>query len=277
MSSNRQTSTSTTRNLFKTETSLSTQVPSLQRFIPSTRHGISSTPDLTLQNLQPVNIDNPSTLATSGLKYFPPSTLQDWEAILKSGSSSAGQESAIFDVESTDAFELDDFNVYNESSILEPILSDGNVTPTLIDRRLQVGPSPTGTSLTTLVAEHIPLNTKQRLVVQRILSQALSWKDHPYDPLKRQQTLLYVGGEGGVGKSQIIKAIVEGMNLINRKHEVILMAPTGAAAITSEETRTIPPLGFPSTDRAEPRWQHGSNAYGLEKQLCLWMKQVWWT
>ena len=41
--------------------------------------------------------------------------------------------------------------------------------------------------------------------------------------------LLYVGGEGGVGKSQVIKAIVAGMDLIHRKGEVILMAPTGAA------------------------------------------------
>ncbi|PVH69295.1 hypothetical protein DL98DRAFT_387405, partial [Cadophora sp. DSE1049] len=44
------------------------------------------------------------------------------------------------------------------------------------------------------------------------------------------QKLLYVGGEGGVGKSQIIQAIVAGMDLICRKEEVILMAPTGAAA-----------------------------------------------
>ena len=42
--------------------------------------------------------------------------------------------------------------------------------------------------------------------------------------------LLYVGGEGGVGKSQVIKAIVAGMDPIKRKDEVILLAPTGAAA-----------------------------------------------
>jgi hypothetical protein len=42
--------------------------------------------------------------------------------------------------------------------------------------------------------------------------------------------LLYVGGEGGVGKSQVIKAIVAGMGLVRRKNEVILLAPTGAAA-----------------------------------------------
>ncbi|KAH6691786.1 hypothetical protein BKA61DRAFT_532791, partial [Leptodontidium sp. MPI-SDFR-AT-0119] len=42
--------------------------------------------------------------------------------------------------------------------------------------------------------------------------------------------LLYVGGEGGVSKSQIIKAIVSSINLICRKEEVILIAPIGAAA-----------------------------------------------
>src|SRR5579871_6963858 len=42
--------------------------------------------------------------------------------------------------------------------------------------------------------------------------------------------LLYIGGEGGVSKSQVIKAIVVGMDLILRKNEVILMAPIGAAA-----------------------------------------------
>jgi hypothetical protein len=63
-----------------------------------------------------------------------------------------------------------------------------------------------------------------------VLSEALAWADHPYDSTRRKQTLLYVGGEGGTGKSQIVKAIDAGMNLIERKHEVIVMAPTGAAA-----------------------------------------------
>lgn len=42
--------------------------------------------------------------------------------------------------------------------------------------------------------------------------------------------LLYVGGEGGVSKSQVIKGIVTSMNLISRKDEVILIALTRAAA-----------------------------------------------
>ena len=63
-----------------------------------------------------------------------------------------------------------------------------------------------------------------------MLSAALSWKDHAYDTSMQKQLLLYVGGEGGTGKSQIIKSIVAGMDLINRKEEIILLAPTGAAA-----------------------------------------------
>ena len=66
--------------------------------------------------------------------------------------------------------------------------------------------------------------------MERVLSAALAWGDHPYNASKRDQMLLYVGGEGGVGKSQVIKAIVAGMDLIDRKSKVILMAPTGAAA-----------------------------------------------
>ena len=42
--------------------------------------------------------------------------------------------------------------------------------------------------------------------------------------------LLYIGGEGGTDKSQIIKATIAGMDLILRKDEIILMVPTGAAA-----------------------------------------------
>ncbi len=63
--------------------------------------------------------------------------------------------------------------------------------------------------------------------MERVLSAALAWKDHPYDASKRDQMLL---GEGGTGKSQIIKTIVAGMDLVLRKQDVILMAPTGAAA-----------------------------------------------
>lgn len=93
------------------------------------------------------------------------------------------------------------------------------------DHQSRVGQNHTSASLTSLVIEVIPLNRRQR-----ILSEALAWAGRPYGSAQREQTLLYVGGEGGTGKSQIIKAIEAGMSLIGRKREVILMAPTGAAA-----------------------------------------------
>jgi hypothetical protein len=127
-------------------------------------------------------------------------------------------------------YEIDDFDLDIGDGVLRPILASPESAPNVADRRSQVGNNPTGKSLTLLVNQDIPLNEKQRLVAERVLSGALAWADHAYDASKRDQQLLYVRGEGGVGKSQIIKAIVAGMDLIRRKEEVILMAPTGAAA-----------------------------------------------
>jgi hypothetical protein len=199
------------------------------RHISALRHESAPDQSLRLQNLRPLNICSADAWETSSLRFFPSSTLQDWELHLKGLPISVDRRSAPDDA-TGDAFDLDDFNLHIGGGILHPILTDSDTSTVLVDRQSQVGDSPTSASLTPLVAEDIPLNTKQRLVVEKILSDALTWADHPFDPSKRRQTLLYVGGEGGVGKSQIIKAIVAGMDLIRRKREVILMAPTGAAA-----------------------------------------------
>jgi PIF1-like helicase len=79
------------------------------------------------------------------------------------------------------------------------------------------------------ICEDISPNTKQRLTVQRVLSAALAWKVHSSDAPKWEQLFVFVTGEGGVGKSRVIKAIVAGMDLILRKSEVVRMAPTGSA------------------------------------------------
>ena len=79
-----------------------------------------------------------------------------------------------------------------------------------------------------------------------MLSEALAWRDHAYDVSKQKQKLLYVGGEDGVGKSQIVKTIVAGMDLVFRKNEVILMAPTGVAAdnISGNTCHTVLGIGL---------------------------------
>jgi CO dehydrogenase nickel-insertion accessory protein CooC1 len=42
--------------------------------------------------------------------------------------------------------------------------------------------------------------------------------------------LIYVCGEGGTGKSQIVKALIAVLTLLNRHHEIMVTAPTGSAA-----------------------------------------------
>jgi hypothetical protein len=175
--------------------------------------------------LQPLDIANNTLFEAAGLRFVPPTLLQTWETCLGDISTQASQ-----DINIGPAPDLDDFNADITDGILMPLLVEPEPLPDMEERRSRVGDAPTGASLSGLVSEIIPLNRKQAMVVQKILSEALSWASHPYNSSQRQQTLLYVGGEGGVGKSQIIKAIATGMDLLRRKHELILMAPTGAAA-----------------------------------------------
>lgn len=49
---------------------------------------------------------------------------------------------------------------------------------------------------------------------------------------RRKQLLLCITGEGGTGKTHIPKALEAAMDILGRKHEIILTAPTGAAADT---------------------------------------------
>ena len=196
--------------------------------IPSLLSQTSRDQRLQSRSLLPLDIFRIPTFFASGLRFFPSGTLQDWKSQIKS----LAKLDELGDTEAEEhiAFEADNFDLDLGDGVLHPALNSIQSLPNLSDRRAQVGENPSGATLTTIVSEDVPLNRKQRLVVERVLSAALAWRDHPYDASKREQMLLYVGGEGGTGKSQVIKAIVAGMDLILRKSEVILMAPTGAAA-----------------------------------------------
>lgn len=200
-----------------------------ERRIPSLAHTITPKRGALLQNLLPVNLLDIPAYGTSGLRFFSPSMLQQWETRLKE-LVRLGEYAVVDNDTAGAAYDMDDFSLNVDDDTLRPLLHEPDPIVTLPDQRSQVDDNPTPASLSSLVNEIIPLNTKQRLIVEKVLSDALTWADHPYDASKRQQTLLYVGGEGGVGKSQVIKGIMLGMDLIRRKEEVILMAPTGAAA-----------------------------------------------
>ena len=82
------------------------------------------------------------------------------------------------------SFNTNDFDLDLEDEVLQPVLTSIPSVSNLVDHRLQVGDSPTSTSLTLLVNEDLPLNEKQQLVVERVLLGALTWKEHAYDATK---------------------------------------------------------------------------------------------
>lgn len=45
-----------------------------------------------------------------------------------------------------------------------------------------------------------------------------------------QQLKMYLGGKGGTGKSQVLKALIDFFDLNNEKHRILVLAPTGTAA-----------------------------------------------
>lgn len=97
--------------------------------------------------------------------------------------------------------DFDDFNINTIDNVLAPVLIDSEPVSELVQRCSWVGQAPTGTLLAHLVSEVISLNEKQRVVVTKVLSDALKWADFLYNAARRAQCLIYVGGEGGIGKS----------------------------------------------------------------------------
>ena len=92
----------------------------------------------------------------------------------------------------------DVFNDFMESGISDD--NDGRLLPTLMpevdmeylqNSRLFLEENPSASAVLDLVCQKLPLNQKQRLVAEKVLSEAISWKDHPYDASKRDQMLLY--------------------------------------------------------------------------------------
>ncbi|CAI7569062.1 unnamed protein product [Penicillium discolor] len=164
------------------------------RRIPSLIHAPTHNRGQPLQNLLPLNLFDSPAYSASGLSFFPPSTLQQWESRLKE-LAKFGEHGDVYHSVVAEAYDLDGFSLDIGDAILEPMLNEPEVIPTLADQQSYVEDSSSPTSLTLLVSESIPLNLKQRLVVEKVLGEALDWASHPYDASKRHQTLLYVGLE----------------------------------------------------------------------------------
>ena len=77
-----------------------------------------------------------------------------------------------------------------------------------------------------LIAEVIRLNAKQKRTVSMIFHHVMRHQGRPAVE-NNDQLLLYVGGEGGTGKSWVIEAVSLGMKILDREQEVLVTVPTG--------------------------------------------------
>ena len=125
-----------------------------------------------LQRLLHLNVFDLPSYTTSSLKFVSSATLQDWQSRIKHFTKCNEIDGII--VENQIAFEIDDFNLTQGDRILHPALDLVESIPYLEDQQAQVGDSPSGTTLTELISENLPLNQKQKLIVERVLSRALT-------------------------------------------------------------------------------------------------------
>ena len=85
-----------------------------------------------------------------------------------------------------------------------------------------------------------------------------------------EQTLLYVGGEGGTGKTEVIKAFLFGIELLDISNQVLLCALTGAATshIKGSTLYTTLRIGRDQNDSA--RMSKGA----VQRKIALRHKRV---
>jgi hypothetical protein len=90
-----------------------------------------------LQNLLPLNLIGNPEYRSSGLRLFPPSTLQQWETRLRELAKLV-EHSYMQGAVTEPAHQLDDFNSNVADAILEPILSERQAISVLPDHQPNV-------------------------------------------------------------------------------------------------------------------------------------------
>jgi hypothetical protein len=139
-------------------------------------------------NLSPVNILQQVSSELSGLRFVSDDTLQDWQSELKKTSGMNNTNEAVTDV----------FNDFLESGIFEGNVS-GLVPSTLMpeddmedlqNSRLFLEENHSASAVLDLVCQKLPLNQKQRLVAE-----AISWKDHLCTTLPNVTRCFYISAE----------------------------------------------------------------------------------
>ena len=111
---------------------------------------------LQLQSLLPLDIFRLPTYNTSGLRFFPRTTLQEWESHIKG----LTKLDEIDDMDPEDhILSTDGFNLNLGDGTLHPTMNLVENIRNLVDWQSQVGDDPSG--LATIISEYLPLNRKQ--------------------------------------------------------------------------------------------------------------------
>jgi hypothetical protein len=132
------------------------------------------------QNLRQIHIFHNMLYESSGLRFLPPPTLQEWKSRLKN-ITMLTDPTISGNVSAPPVPDLDDFNLDIIGDVLVPMLTHSDTVLDLLERRFRVGQNPSGASLTFLVRETIPLKEKQRIVKEKVLSDVLICAAHPYN------------------------------------------------------------------------------------------------
>ena len=119
----------------------------------------------------------------------------------------------------------------NPVGALEPICGEISLGRELLTpiEEAQIGDNPQACVLCDIIKTRLSLNYLQRMVVEETLHHAITVRGNQCSD-RSQQLLLYVRGEGGVGKSRVVKALHMEFMFLERQPELLLAAPTDAAA-----------------------------------------------
>jgi hypothetical protein len=192
-------------------------------------------PNLSVESFTPMVVDSGSGIRQD----ISADTLKLWSDLIR-GAEASNTNSIAHDVTGVsqninyhDGNDNDDCdsNADNDYAVLEPVLTfvESTTEPHAAGLAARVGQNPSPLHISDLITDVLPLNAKQKRTVSMIFYHVLRHQGKPAVETD-DQFLLYVGGEGGTGKSWVIDAVRLGMKLLEREKEVLVIAPTGNAA-----------------------------------------------
>lgn len=177
---------------------------------------------------------------TSGLIFPDNDTISDWVNMQKQVAKNVMEEKS----QQADPDLTTECCNYNSKIYLFSSLDIMDHEIWSIDRaRSLVGTVSTSNGVVDIVLAHLPLNTKQEIIVRKIMRHTMS-NQVIRRPEQSDELLLVVRGKSDIGKSQVIKAINRAYNVIGKVNQIFITAPTRAAANNISGSTLHPTLGI---------------------------------